>query len=249
MLHRLRVDMNKVGLRTEMSSFVAFDEALNSHPDLAVIPVGGSDPHPRQVAAAVEQMVQELRKRNPRVVLMLLHIRRPPHNAFTAVPLLRAEQLRQAAGRGAEDAMAYELKELRRRQSQAVSPIAVVTEVCADITTPGCGDPGSETEEGKTVPEIAVTGRVAQLLHQHFGLRVMEGLAPRPHNAKRRPRASTVQHDGSVVQGLGLSPIGMVTIFVAPWLLYAAAKWAIAERRADEKERRMRAIASGKFPV
>ena len=40
MLRRLRLDMNKVGLRTEMSNFVAFEEALNSHPDVAVLGAG-----------------------------------------------------------------------------------------------------------------------------------------------------------------------------------------------------------------
>ena len=88
-------------------------------------------------------------------------------------------------------------------------------------------------------------GRLAQLLHQHFGLRVMEGLEARPSP----PRPGGLQHDGSVTHGLGLSPIGMITLGIAPWLLYCAAKWAIAERRADERDRRSRAVAAGKFPV
>ena len=82
------------------------------------------------------------------------------------------------------------------------------------------------------------------------GPQVQRALGPPPPGARPSPpRPGGLQHDGSVTHGLGLSPIGMITLGIAPWLLYCAAKWAIAERRADERDRRSRAIAAGKFPV
>ena len=253
-LHRLRLDMNKVGLRVDMASFVAFDEALNTHPDMVALPIYGSDPHPKQVAQAMEQMILELRKRNPRVVILLIHVKMAPRNDFTGevdpqVPLLKAELLRAKAARGNKDAVAYELGELKKRISKAVSPISIITEVCVDLNTPGC-DAGSQ-DGGKVVRELDVTGIVAKLLHQHFGLSHMAGLDR--HRSPAVRAAEIPHHDGTVsdsaVRGLGISPIGLFTLAIAPWFLYAAAKWAIAERRADERERALRRLQAGKFPV
>lgn len=89
---------------------------------------------------------------------------------------------------------------------------------------------------------------MGKVLWQHFGLRPPDVALSDRHMHGVHHGNQHKTHKGATGQGggfneLGLSPIGLMTLMVAPMLLYCAAKWMIEERKAEQAESRRKDMA------